>query len=570
MSGRLTRRSLLRRGGAVTGAGLLGASGVGLGSPAPARAQTERGTPNALLIVVSGLRADSIGAYEGAFDDDTRHEIESVTLDTPNFDRLAGDAIRFERALPDTVAAMHARRALVSGRRAFPYRDWSRTEGLAPMPGFSGFLPRYPTLPEWLGQRTPVKPIWVTDNPLFESGKLYGEVVRTRTRPASAFRAPRETDDPLDSTRARADIEASMIPTIEGRTAAFERATQKGVEQLERLKRSSSPFFLAVDGFDQAEAYGLPHAHVRGRFDANSLLRDRWSKWLVDADFDDDAAAAVRAAYDDSMRSADESLGRLLDKVADAGLDENTIVYLVGDGTTMLGEYGALGPGAPGAFQPGYFVPYMIRDPDRRRAGDAVEYHASTHDVAPTICTMMGFDQPGRWQGNDLSAEFDDDDILLDRPMFVSANMTTICVMRGKYTMLSEWNGGERALYDDRNEHDTEDDLDYPPDLTVVVKHPREVREMWEIVLGTAGGNMPAFDDDGTTRPEREDDDADDDGIKDSDETNEDDTAPERDLDQVDREFDENTGPTNGQSVPPDQGPTGDNVQPLPSEPPSN
>jgi hypothetical protein len=101
MSERLTRRRLLGRGGAAAGTAALGGiAGSALAATA-AQAQDDDDKPNVLLIVASGIRADSVGAFDGAFDD-------NAVASTPNLDDLAG-----------TPGACH-RQALVPVPRVAP------------------------------------------------------------------------------------------------------------------------------------------------------------------------------------------------------------------------------------------------------------------------------------------------------------------------------------------------------------------------------------------------------------------------------------------------------------------
>src|ERR671932_380044 len=47
-------------------------------------------------------------------------------------------------------------------------------------------------------------------------------------------------------------------------------------------------------------------------------------------------------------------------------------------------------------------VPFFIRHPDGRRAGETDDYYASTHDVAPTILGFLGIEPPHPLDGVDL------------------------------------------------------------------------------------------------------------------------------------------------------------------------
>ena len=129
----LTRRGLLRRGGATAaGAGVLGS----LAGAAPAAAQLgDDRSRRVVLVVLPLVRADHVDAFEGG-----------APADTPNLNDLTGDSLRFDRAIPESMPALSARRALVTGMRAFPFRDWRRLEGFPAVPGFNPVWDHQPLL----------------------------------------------------------------------------------------------------------------------------------------------------------------------------------------------------------------------------------------------------------------------------------------------------------------------------------------------------------------------------------------------------------------------------------------
>ena len=138
---RLTRRDLIRYGGAgAAGAAALAASGCDLtdnGSDEPAvqKVVTRDENPmNVLLIVTDSTRRDFVSAYEG---DDLAH--------TPNLDALAKEGLRFDRAVPEAMPTVAVRRALLTGTRSFPFRDWKVAPKLPQFPGWSP-IPAYKRL----------------------------------------------------------------------------------------------------------------------------------------------------------------------------------------------------------------------------------------------------------------------------------------------------------------------------------------------------------------------------------------------------------------------------------------
>ncbi len=549
MSERLTRRGLLGRGGAAAGAAALG--GVAASAlTAPAAQAQEDEKLNVLLIVASGVRADSIGAFDGAFDD---NEVAS----TPNLDDLAGDALRFERAVPEAMPAVIARRALVTGKRSFPYREWRRRDGFAAAPGWNPVYVRQPLITEVL-EREGVSTTWITDNPFFSGPRFEGVVRRTTDAGAEDFPAPPAIDGTLGRERTRREVERYLVGSIDRGADAMDRAVRAGARELERLK--DEQFFLAVDAFDPAEAYYPPRAWTR-TLEVNPNLGAPLNRreWVVPADIDDETVAIARDAYMDGVERIDGAVGSLLGKLDDLDLADNTIVWLVSDGGTMLGEHGWLGRGAPGTFKDAYFVPFLLRDPGGRRSGDYSYYYASTHDVAPTLLSMLGIDRPGRMDGEDLTALLDDEDPP-KRTAFMCASVTNIAVGDPRWLMVTDFKGDERRLHDFDNE---DSDLEDDDEENVVRKHPMVVEELSNVPLAAAQGTYPDFDETGVVRPPAEDDDADDDGIEDADETSDEQSGDTRDADRDDLDFDQAGNDPNATSIPDSQPPAPDATTPA-------
>ncbi len=99
--------------------------------------------------------------------------------------------------------------------------------------------------------------------------------------------------------------------------------------------------------------------------------------------------------YAAEVTLVDRGLGRLLAKLAQLGMDDNTLVVAISDHGVLLGEYGWVGKRYKEMHQPLCHVPFAIRHPAGKAKGRASTYFASTHDVGPTILGALGFDRPG-------------------------------------------------------------------------------------------------------------------------------------------------------------------------------
>ncbi|MDP9135081.1 MAG: sulfatase-like hydrolase/transferase, partial [Actinomycetota bacterium] len=350
---------------------------------------------------------------------------------------------------------------------------------------------------------------------------------------------------------------------VERGAAAMDRAVRVGERQLTRLARGGKQFFLAVDAFDPAEAFYPPRAWTR-TLGADPSLAQPFKRrdWIVPADIDDETVGIARNAYMKGVGQVDGAVGRLLGKLDDLDLADDTIVWFVSDGGTMLGEHGWIGRGAPGSYKHAYFVPFLLRDPRGRRAGNFSYYYASTHDVAPTLLSMMGIDRPGRMDGEDLTALLDDQDPP-KRPAFMCASITKVAVGDPRWLMLLDLEGDERQLHDFDNEDSDHDDDD---EENVIRKHPPVVAELEKVPLAAAQGTYPFFNDDFAVRPPPEDDDKDDDGIEDADETSDEQSGETRDADRDDLDFDRvGTQDPNANVIPDSDAPSTTPTAPAPA-----
>ena len=151
----------MRYGGAgAAGAAALAAAGCDLtdssGSdttPPPKVVRRDEHPMNVLLIVTDSTRRDFVSVYDG---DELAH--------TPNLDALAKEGLLFNRAVPEAMPTVAVRRALLTGTRSFPFRDWKVTPKLPQFPGWSP-IPAYKRIFTEFLDDAGIETAYVTDNP---------------------------------------------------------------------------------------------------------------------------------------------------------------------------------------------------------------------------------------------------------------------------------------------------------------------------------------------------------------------------------------------------------------------
>ena len=77
---------------------------------------------NVILVILDSLRKDHVRIYG------------NDRVRTPSLDALAGQSLRFTRAYPESIPTLCARRAIHTGLRTWPFRNWHPPEGEDFMP----------------------------------------------------------------------------------------------------------------------------------------------------------------------------------------------------------------------------------------------------------------------------------------------------------------------------------------------------------------------------------------------------------------------------------------------------
>lgn len=496
-SNRYSRRSLIRRAGAAgAGAAALGAAGCGLGGGARAASGDE--PMNVLLLVTDSTRRDFISAYDG----------RDPLARTPNIDALMREGLRFDHAVPEAMPTVPARRALLTGVRSYPFRDWQATEQLPPFPGWNPIPDSRTVFPE-LMRDAGIETAYVTDNP-FLIGPRFADFRNTLdvSKPIYLQGEYRVWNSPLakDQVASKSQIERYLLPALEGtenqqrlrehefvnkgRSAnqlSGSRVARTGIEMLDTLKERQ-PFFLGIDSFDPHEAFDPPKAFKRryGRAEGIEPIIPFTTPFsrVEEIDVTDSQVERVRELYASELTWMDAWIGRILNKLDDAGLADSTVVYYLSDHGILLGEHGVLGKTNSVLGSEIHRVPYTIRHPEGKRAGQSTRYFAGTHDVAPTLLSLQGITRPGSMDGEDLSVLFDDRKPPA-REIWTTCYADYVAAGDGRYLLISDNQGKEKRLYDRRT--------DPAEKRNVAAANGPVVDRLWGAVVEQAGGTMPRF-----------------------------------------------------------------------------
>ncbi|MHC4666309.1 MAG: arylsulfatase [Planctomycetota bacterium] len=106
----------------------------------------------------------------------------------------------------------------------------------------------------------------------------------------------------------------------------------------------------------------------------------------------------VKALFCGMIANIDENMGRLMDKLKELGIEDNTILIFMTDNGTSGGRFDAGMRGRKGSeYDGGHRVPFFIRWPAGGVGGGADVERLTAHiDVLPTLIDLCGLDKPER------------------------------------------------------------------------------------------------------------------------------------------------------------------------------
>ncbi|WP_083926327.1 sulfatase-like hydrolase/transferase [Neolewinella persica] len=108
--------------------------------------------------------------------------------------------------------------------------------------------------------------------------------------------------------------------------------------------------------------------------------------------------------YMASTSGVDMSFGRLMDKLKEKGMDENTLALFSADHGDMLESHHAI---LPKQYPHDYSnrIPFIVRYPAKLKPGQTTDLLFGALDIMPTVLGLMGVESEQQYDGMDLSEE---------------------------------------------------------------------------------------------------------------------------------------------------------------------
>ena len=300
--------------------------------------------PNVLLVVVDTLRADRLGCY--GFREDT----------SPNVDRLASDGILLEKMICQVPQTLPSFCSILTGTHPV-------THGVR-VNGFFSLSSRAVTLAEILrdeGYRT--------------GAFLAGFPLDSRFGMDQGFDT---YSDEMVSHRTMLGLneqDDGSFDWLGHDTGSFENTADVVTNRFLRWldDNGDEPFFALVHYFDPHHDYAPPAA-FRGRY---------------------------RHPYSGEVAYTDQQFGRILDRLREQGLDENTLVIFTADHGECLGEHRRFYH-QDQMVAAAINVPFVARLPGKLPKNSRIPGLCRTVDIVPTILDLVDVDIPDCVEGSTL------------------------------------------------------------------------------------------------------------------------------------------------------------------------
>ena len=384
---------------------------------------------------------------------------------TPNLDKMAAEGMKLTSFYAQTVCGP-SRAALMTG--CYPMRNARNDNGTSPHPKLSLSELTIAEVLKSAGYATGMVGKW--DLAGHNPEKFNPDLLPVHQGFDYSFLTPGSNDVRVHLIRNKELVERDA--DMSKLTGLY---TDEAIGFIEKNKEQ--PFFLYL-------AHTMPH-----------------TKLAVSNNFKGKSAGGF---YGDVIEEIDYNVGRIMDKLKAAGLDENTYVIFTSDNGPWWikkdhgGHAEPLRGAKTSAWEGGLRVPCIIRAPGKVPAGSSSDLVLSTIDLLPTLAQFAGTEVPTDRviDGLDISDIIYGNSSTLDRPYFYYQHQHLRAVRLGKWKLhlphstnsnsivFRKWPihiaPEDRVIFDDYVLYNLENDIGETTD--VAADNPDVVAELKELL----------------------------------------------------------------------------------------
>ena len=452
--------------------------------------------PNIVVIVSDTLCTAHLGCYG------------NPNIQTPNIDAFANRAMLFSRAYPESLPTIPVRRALHTGRRAYPFRDYRPVKwDIVYLPGWQAMDNEEDTLAENLaaaGYQTG----FVTDTlPYFAPGfnfqRGFWQWDFIRGQQQDRWRSPFSVSKERLSRYGNPDELQknihSLVPMHLANTAHVKdesdtstaRTFKWAMDFLED-NQTGQPFYLMVDCFDPHEPWESPDKYFRLYHD-NPAYKGRRIVHCGYGPADQfgyttEEIEYVQAQYCGLVTLVDTWFGKFIAKLDELGLSKNTAVFFISDHGTNFCDNPRNVIGKPAnAMYPGVMhLPLLIRLPDETVSGQVNDMLVYNIDLTATVYELAGLHSNQGIGGESLMSLLTGKGSWEPRDYITCRYANSLCYIDEQNWILTNIDGQLQEIFDLNSDPNCQNDVKDKVDSAVFER-------AWQCLLQDAGGGFPDY-----------------------------------------------------------------------------
>ncbi|MCE1199402.1 MAG: sulfatase [Marinilabiliales bacterium] len=437
-----------------------------------AAAATHPKQPNILFIVADDLGWSDLKCYGADL-----HE-------TPNLDRLAAKSLRFVNSYAAAPVSSPTRASLMTGK--FPARlhftIWSEAASSAERKNQE----IYPYLPPQTLENLPLEEITLAEQ-LKKGGYLTAHVGKWHLGDLMHFPQTQGFDVSVAASqrgapptyffpyKGEAFGEYRFVTDLGTSSDGKYFADRKGEYLTDRL--TDEAMKIMADAGDRPFFLNLWYYNVHTPLEAKQQDIDHFKSRLSPA------YHHQHEVYAAMVKAVDDNVGRLLQKLADLGIADHTLVIFLSDNGGYINEYKGravtdnypLRSGKGALYEGGIRVPTLLYDPDWVKKGVTVETPICTIDFYPTLLERTGLPSDTPVDGKSLVhlIKGEKDTLLENRtlywhyPHYYPTTTPVSALREGPWKLLEFLEDGRTELYDLNDDPGEQHDLSKTrPELT--------------------------------------------------------------------------------------------------------
>jgi arylsulfatase A-like enzyme len=368
---------------------------------------------NVIVVMLDTLQFNYIGCYGNTW------------IQTPNIDRFANQGVLFENAYTEGLPTVPCRRAMLTGRYTLPVKGWSQLDiddtTIADLcwghPIDSALIHDSGPfrLPKFGYSRGFDKVHFIHGHETDHQYYAHDELIELKAEDYYEDHVMEKADELLGENVMRPlmnQVECHLKERQYWKSGEDQHVAQvmkAACRYIEEADRNKS-FFLWIDSFDPHEPWDAPSVYdpeMKCMYDPDYRGKDMFLpiQGHVDGLYTEEELHHIRMLYAEKVTNVDKWFGWFMDRVRKLGLDDNTLVMVVSDHGSPMGNgehgHGIMRKCRPWPYEELAHIPFVMRGPELPKA-KRIKSFVQSCDVAPTVVDWLGIGVHPSMQGKTL------------------------------------------------------------------------------------------------------------------------------------------------------------------------